>query len=339
LYLAGNGTPTHLYTGVFHSLEGKKPYPVFICRKINGLPCGKVPRSYLRPQKQGTVSGRILDTLSRTQYTGTMVAALYKLDIPIEIVRCAIWTGRVKGVNPVSIILVASPESAKSQILLHFRNTPTLRYYTDVTAKALLTLRPEIESKRIRHIVLQDLNVLGTHKSWVSERIFAFLSCLMEEGITTLADPSGTFDWRGLPKIGLLAAITPTQYYDRRARWSRMGFITRFLSVHFTYTEDTVSVVHTIIKQGHTLPEAVCEPLPEDEVEVHLPEKTAILILEAAVKVSNLYGTYGFRFHKQFQAIVKGLALSRGRTEVTADDAAELISWLKFFNHKNPAQL
>jgi hypothetical protein len=268
-----------------------------------------------------------------------MTGSLYKLDIPLQIVRSAIWTGRVKDANPVSVILVASPESAKSQILLHFRNTSTLRYYTDVTAKALLTLRPDIESKRVRHIVLQDLNVLATHKSWVSERIFAFLACLMEEGITTLADPSGSFDWKGLPKIGLLAAITPTQYYDRRARWSRMGFLTRFLSIHFTYTENTVNTVHTMIKQGQTLPEAVAEPLPDQEVEVHLPEKTALLILEAAVKVSNLYQTYGFRFHKQFRALVKGLALSRGHTEVTADDAAELISWLQFFNHKNPAKL
>jgi hypothetical protein len=294
---------------------------------------------YPRPESRTLLFFLGLDLRAHLGYPRGMPDPLYKLDIPIAIVRSAIWTGRVHGVNPVSIILVANPESAKSQILLYFRNTSTLRYYTDITAKALLALRPDIESKRVRHLVLQDLNVLGTHKSWVSERIFAFLACLMEEGITTLADPSGSFDWKGMPKIGLLAAITPTQYYDRRARWSRMGFLTRFLSIHFTYTEDTINTVHAMIKQGHTLPEAVSEPLPDHEVEVHLPEKLATVIFEAAIRVSDVYQTYGFRFHKQFRALVKGLALSRGHSEVTADDAAELISWLKFFNHKNPAKL
>lgn len=264
---------------------------------------------------------------------------LIGLDIPTSIVEAAIWTGKVKGVNPVSVLLVAKPESAKSQILLQFRDTPTLKYFTDITSKPLLSMKADIEARRIRHIVLQDLNVLGSHKTWVTDRLFAVLACFMEEGATTFADAAQIVELHGLPKIGLLAAITPAQFRDKRSRWSRLGFVTRFMSVHFDYTQETVNRVHESIRTDSGLPERKKLALPEQETDVMLPESYASLIEYESRTIAEWYGQYGFRFHRQLRALAKGLALSKGELTVSEETVSQLLTWLPFFDYRKPIRL
>ncbi len=265
---------------------------------------------------------------------------LIKLQDVLHIVRAAIWTGRVSGENPVSICLVAPQESAKSQCLLHYYETDTLRYFSDITAKPLNAMKRDIETKRLRHLVLLDLIQIMNHQKSVSARTLQRLAGLMEEGQATVADAGGIEEWKGLPKIGVFMALTSDYYLDQRARWHKSGFISRFLRVWFTYTDQTVDKVHRAIARGMPLPDSHKEALPEDSQLVTLNTSQAEAIEGLARSyVGTSDSVYGFRYHRQQRALVKALALMNDRHEVQDSDITILSSWQHYFTGKRPVEL
>ena len=103
-----------------------------------------------------------------------------KLEPILEIIRAAIWTGRLADEKPVSIMLVAEQESAKTEALKYFRGTSTLKYVTDLTARGLNPNKQEIESNRVRHLVLLDLIRIVSHGRSISDRTLQSLASLMD---------------------------------------------------------------------------------------------------------------------------------------------------------------
>jgi len=265
---------------------------------------------------------------------------LIRLQDIIQIVRAIIWTGRVSGENAVSLCLVAPQESAKSQCLLYFYETETLRYFSDITAKPLNALKRDIETKKLRHLVLLDLIQIMNHQKSVANRTLQRLAGLMEEGQAAVADAGGVEEWKGLPKIGVLMALTPSYYLDQRARWYKSGFITRFLRVWFTYTDTTIDQVHTAISRGMPLPQQHKEELPEDAqlVTLHPAQAEAIEGL-ARSHAGTEVGIYGFRYHRQQRALAKALALMDSRHEVADKDITVISSWQRYFTGSRPVEI
>jgi hypothetical protein len=268
--------------------------------------------------------------------------SLIRLQDVLQMVRATIWTGRISEENPVSLCLVAPQESAKSQCLLHFYETETLRYFSDITAKPLNGLKREIETKRLRHLVLLDLVQIMNHQKSVAARTLQRLAGLMEEGQAAVADAGGVEDWKGMPKLGVLMALTPSYYLDQRARWYKSGFISRFLRCWFTYSDATVDQVHRAIREGMPLPSTHKEPLPEDGQLVHLSASQAESIeglTRAHVGQVESEGIYGFRYHRQMRALAKALALMDKRQEVSDKDISVLASWQGYFTGKRPVEI
>lgn len=272
--------------------------------------------------------------------TSAKQVSLIRLHDILEIVRACIWTGRVSGENPVSLCLVAPQESAKSQCLLYYYESETLRYFSDITAKPLSNLRADIERKRLRHLVLLDLIQIMNHQKSVAARTLQRLAGLMEEGQATVADAGGVEEWKGMPKIGVLMALTPEYFLDQRSKWHRSGFITRFLRVWFTYTDRTVDEVHHAIGKGLSLPSSHKEQLPEDAqlVTLEKDQSDAIEGLARSFADGN-GGVYGFRYHRQQRALVKALALINGRHQVTDADVTKLVSWQHYFTGQRPVEI
>jgi len=265
---------------------------------------------------------------------------LIRLHEVLEIVQATIWTGRLSGENPVSLCLVATQESAKSQCLLYFYDTPTLKYFSDITTKPLTSFRHQIETKQMRHLVLLDLVQVMNHGKGVAARTLQRLGGMMEEGQAATADAGGIEEWKGMPKIGVMMALTTDYFVDNRTRWYKSGFITRFLRVWFDYSDDTVQHIHRAIADGTMLPEPQREMLPEDCQLITLKDEQAMAIEALATsyaeKDSNIYG---FRYHRQQRALAKALALLDGRHEVDDSDIRKLTSWQPFFTGLKPVTL
>ena len=277
--------------------------------------------------------------MSRKSTRGSEKVSLIRLQPILEIVRACIWSGRISGENPVSLCLVAQQESAKTQSLLYYKGTETLRFFSDVTSKPLASYRRDIEAKRIRHFILLDLIRILAHSKNVGQRTLQSLAGLMEEGQAITADAGGIEDWAGMPKVGVLMALTPEYYKSNRGKWRASGFLTRFVRCWFEYSNGTRDEIHDAIQHGYELPAAVPQLLPDDNQVIDLPAKHAKTLMEMASAFADLESVYGFRYHKQMRCLVKSLALIDHKPCVEEKHVLKVSHWQRFFTSTNAISL
>ena len=282
--------------------------------------------------------GTVLPAVHRIAMREKTVS-LIRLQPVTEIIRTAIWTGRLAEEKPVSLILIATQESAKSAALLIYAKSPTVEVFSDLTSKGLETVKTRIESGDIRHIIALDLIRIVSHGRFVSDRTIQTLGGLMEEGEGCKADAGGTDVWKGMPNIGLLTGLTPDLFRSRRSFWRQTGFLTRFLPVHFHYSENTRYAIHHKISAGLQKPTEKPQALPEKSVPVAISERHARQIGDWAIEWGLQNETYGFRHHYQLRRMVKARALIRQRKAVSDADMEDLFGWRKFFSSNEPAVL
>ena len=260
--------------------------------------------------------------------------SLIKLEPIIEIIRAAIWTGRLSDEKPVSIMLIAEQESAKTEALKYFRGTSTIHYMSDLTSRGLSTHREDIERGRMRHIVLLDLVRILSHGRGVSERTIQTLASLMEEGESETADGGGKTTWENFPRIGALMGITPAFFKAKRGKWRQTGFLTRFVPVSFRYKDTTVDEIHQSIADGKRLPIPQAELMPPNDCQIACDEKFAHVISVRAKTLGLAMRSYGFRYHRILRALAKAQARISGRGAVTQADLDKVLRWSEFFTDK-----
>jgi hypothetical protein len=257
-----------------------------------------------------------------------------KLEPIIEILRAAIWSGKIADERPVSLMLVARQESAKTECLKHFFLTPSLKYLSDLTSRGLNPYRQEIETGRIRHIVLLDLVRILSHGRGVSDRTIQSIASLMEEGESETSDGGGKSSWDNFPKIGVLMGITPEFFFSKRGRWRGTGFLTRFVPISFEYSKDTQHAIHDAIAKGHRMPPPIKENIPLIPFQIELPDKYAGIISRRAEELGITMKTYGFRYQRVLRALAKANAGLSRRGIVGDEDIGKVLAWSQYFTEK-----
>lgn len=265
-------------------------------------------------------------------------ATLIKMEPILDILRASIWTGKLSDEKPVSVMLVAEQESAKTEALKYFRGTSTLAYLSDVTSKGLSPYKKEIMAGRLRHIVLLDLVRILAHGRGVSERTIQTLASLMEEGESANSDAGGKEEWGAdFPKIGALMGITPSFFKSKRGKWRQTGFMTRFVPVTFKYSDSTVKLIHNAISSGIGTPEP--HPISFSNVNpggiyVPLKEEHAAVLRQRSRELGDKMKTYGFRYQRILRALVKAHAARQKHGTVQMADVNKVIEWSEFFTDK-----
>jgi hypothetical protein len=260
---------------------------------------------------------------------------LIRLEPVIEIVKASIWTGKLSDEKPVSIMLIAEQESAKTECLKFFRGTTTLKYLSDLTSKGIGPFKGDIQSGKIRHLVILDLVRILSHGKGVSERTIQNLASIMEEGESETSDAGGQSSWDNFPKIGCLMAITPKFWKSKRGRWRETGFLTRFVPITFSYTQETVKLIHVSIAKGMKLPLPEPERLPEFPCQIQLNSKYAATLSQRAEDLGTRMKTYGFRYHRVLRALAKAQARIEGKGEVNSNHVGKVLAWSEFFTEKS----
>jgi len=260
--------------------------------------------------------------------------SLLRLEPILEILKAAIWTGRLSDEKPVSIMLVAVQESAKTESLKYFRGTPTLRFISDLTSRGLISYKNDIQTGAVRHIVLLDLVRIIAHGRNIADRTLQTLASLMEEGESETADAGGTTSWKDFPKIGVLMALTPAFFKSKRGKWRDTGFLTRFVPVSFFYSPEAVHEIHMAIAAGHQLPVPKGEIIPPLNFAVHCEAKYAATLAHRAEELGIIMRSYGFRYQRIMRALAKAQARMQGRGAVNAEDVGKVLGWSEFFTDK-----
>jgi hypothetical protein len=257
-----------------------------------------------------------------------------RLEPVLDILRAAIWTGKLIDEKPASIMLVADQESAKTEALKYFRGTSTIVYISDLTARGINPYKKGIEALEIRHLCLLDLVRVVSHGRSVSDRTLQSIASLMEEGESDTSDGGGRESWKNFPKVGCLMGITTDFFVARRGKWRQTGFMTRFVPVRFNYSEETIRRIHDSIARGKSIPPPRPEPMPPGQVQVFCSQAHALTLSVRAQELGKQMKTYGFRYQKVLRSLAKARALMEKRGTVSDADVRKVIEWSSFFADK-----
>ncbi len=257
------------------------------------------------------------------------------LDYLVDIVRLTIYTAYIKNVpKPNSLLIIAKPESGKTEVLKKFIPNKNIAYLSDVTAFGLeRDYLPKIETGEVRHIIIPDLLKPLSRKESTVRTFVTMMNALVEEGIASVSTYATRRTSEKHVKCGLVTAITDTELKDQRHNWGRLGFLSRIVPFSYSYGMQTVRTVFNSILGLDYLDESNVElKIPTKDKEIRLPKKCAQEILPSTTIIAQAQQTYGFRLQKQFQALLQASALEKSRSTVNAKDVERVLSLMNWVN-------
>jgi len=274
---------------------------------------------------------------SHPHQMGGLSSSLKDLDPLVDIVTLTLYTAYIKNVpKPNSLLIIAEPESGKTEILKKFIRNKNVVYLSDVTAFGIeRDYLSKIEAGEIRHIIIPDLLKPLSRKESTVKTFITMMNALIEEGIAS----ASTYVMRRTSdnpvKCGIITAITAEELRDQRHNWGRLGFLSRIVPFSYSYGMETVKKVFDSILGLDYLRERDIElrRIPKQDKEIKLHRRYAQAILPSTATIAKGQQTYGFRLQKQFQALLQASALEKGRRCVNSSDVDRilpLMNWVNF---------
>lgn len=265
---------------------------------------------------------------------------LIGLELVREVIESVIMTGRLQGHDPVSILLIASPESGKTSVVLE-KECAGILALTDVTGRGLQELckmRPEIT-----HLVINDLVAVTAHKSSVSKYTIAMLNAMTEEGIMATAFP-GNLEKFANGRRGIIASVPTTMARDKRNWWNKVGLSSRMIPFAFRHSDDLNIRIKALITSDREREEHKKNkvfPIPNGHIKVNIPSNYARTIQALAENVSQRMDEEGYRRLKQFRALACGHALLRAwRTPSVVEKDVEFLEKITpYISYTKPREI
>lgn len=261
------------------------------------------------------------------------------IDLIKEVLDLVIFTGKVKNEKPVSLLMSARVERGKTEILKQYVNVETVYISQDLTAFGLnRDIIPKIERGEVTHIIIPDLLQSLSRRHETVAKLITYLNALVEEGlfggIHTYANTR--YMKKGQPPIyaGLISAIPPEPLYDKRRRWTSIGFMSRMIPLTYEYSKESQKRIRDSIKNGdYEKSETVRLNLPVDPRDVKCEKRFVDAldpIVDQFIKAQELWG---FRYTRQLRTLLKASALKAGRSCVNHEDVRKLTilsGWMNF---------
>jgi len=265
------------------------------------------------------------------------ICSMKDLEPLVEIITLTIYTAYIKNVQkPNSLLIIAKPESGKTEVMKKFIPNKNIAYLSDTTAFGIeRDYLPKIETGEIRHIIIPDLLKPLSRKESTVKSFITTMNGLIEEGIAS----ASTYATRRISekpvKCGIITAITGEELNDQRHNWGRIGFLSRIVPFSYSYGIETVKKVFDYILGLDYLKEHDIElkRIPKQDKVISLPRRYAQTILPSVTTIAKAQDTYGFRLQKQFQALLQASALEKGRKSVNSRDVERvlhLMNWVNF---------
>lgn len=252
-----------------------------------------------------------------------------------EIVKLALYSGYLKGMRPVSLLIVAKVGTGKTELLKKFATMRGLTYLTDVTAYGITKkLLPELEAGLLKHIIIPDL-ITPLSKQTATRRTFiSFMKDLIEEGIVEIQTYAVSIKKKGL-RCGLITTIAKEKLYSRRRDWQDIGFMSRMLPVSYDYTQQSViKILNKIAMRDSDFIDKIELDLPKKEVVIEEDRDLNKKLIPYSIIFQQAEKIYGFRRQRQLQTLMMASALDDGRRKVEQKDFERIVNLTKFINLK-----
>ena len=212
-----------------------------------------------------------------------------------ELLSTVILTGRVAGRKPVSIFLIAKPESGKTTIVTtsapEAEGEPSVVQVTDATGMGIIHLCQRYP--RASHVVFNDLTVVSGHGKSTQKYLQSMLNAMTEEGIQEIWTPAGPQKIDG-GKKGLIAASTPMAVSDGRNWWHRIGLDSRCIPIYYEYKTNLIYKIQNGLIIGFNSLRS-SKKFPKLPIKVFLPAKFKEPIINAANLKAQEFDEIGIR--------------------------------------------
>lgn len=259
-----------------------------------------------------------------------------------ELIETVILTGRVQGCDPMSLLLIAAPESGKTSVVLE-RPCKMVEPFTDITGRGIHQVLAQ--NSNITHIVINDMVAVLSHRQSVNKYTISQLNAITEEGITKLALPSGVQSFNGTKKMGVIASLTLDLVKDSRNWWNKVGFASRMLPFCYYYPTDIIVKIKAAIDEKHLNKTKKIKPkefrVPEHPINVAYTARLLADVRWIADNRSNILCEQGMRRLNQYHCLVQSHAIWRQKAKcvVTTDDVDFLKLIDRYVSYDKPFAL
>ena len=263
---------------------------------------------------------------------------------PIErIIELALWSAYLRDDQAQSVLIVAEVEGGKSALAMQYKQeNNSVAMIHDATAYEIIKqYRVALEAGTVKHLIFPEFVFPMVRSKETVNTFLAFLNGLMEEGIIEIRTFATSFKLRRPIKAGVIACIARDEFQWRKYYWSSIGFLSRFLPVTYSYSENvTREILSTIYHEQ----KASLQHLYEfKDGKVWLPPEIASRLNPQARHIvdgmaakgkggSEIKKLSGMRMQKHLQRMAKAAALSKGKTTVDEDDLREIIELSHYIN-------
>src|SRR5437660_5118831 len=238
-------------------------------------------------------------------------------------VQACVCTAYLKDSDkPVSFILVAEPESAKTETLKMVSEPAGKRrpihFYNFATAYGIQKdLLAKIQSGELRFLFSSDLQAVTGMSPKTRAQLMTFLIGIIEEGFKASHSYAVHFDSEVAIKVGWGATVQPSYLWatDKNRnrvmrKWIQSGFASRVMFFSYSYSPEIVQQIFDRQSSGYS---ALAEPLrlPTKDYTVSIPQKFDLALQQYAKMIAEERGDYGIRAHRDLRQLAKALALMR----------------------------
>lgn len=241
---------------------------------------------------------------------------------------------------PVSALIIANAESAKTSIVDQYYPNDGLCYANDVTAWGIQHLWLEkMKEGTIRRLLIPDLINPTNRKQETVDSLITFLNAYISwEGITTVATYAIQFELETPVRGAILATVTPEDFQRVLRNIAAVGFLSRLMPITYSYAKVAVDDILSDIFAGKNQWDKINLKLPPKPVVVTLDGELASQFRVVAKAIGGQAKAYGFRAGSMLMTLAKAKALSEGRRKVNQADVSRIIHLAQHYV-KLPASL
>lgn len=269
------------------------------------------------------------------------------LEKVVRHLRNILYSGFIKNKPyPLSTLLLAEPERAKTTIVCRFEGTGVL-LMNDTTGYGIWEELKNIKREqgqeglsKLHHLVIPDLERIRTRSKSTREELLSDLRILMQEGLTRKHTARMNVTFNPPVRMGLIMCTTPEDLGDKRSVLRSLSLLSRLIPFTYDYGSRLKVNVMKFIQEEEALRKDR-ETISGEQAYIKLPsyiasilDAPAFFLSKRTEKFARKGDLIGIRYKEQFQTYLKSIAYSNGRKAVTDSDHEEFYELYQYMNYK-----
>ena len=269
------------------------------------------------------------------------------LEIVIRHLRYVLNSGFIKNKPyPLSTLLLAEPERAKTTIVCRFEGIGVL-LMNDTTGYGVWEELKNIKREqgeealyRLHHLTIPDLERISARNKSTRKELLSDFRILMQEGLTRKHTGRMNVTFNPPVRMGLIMCTTPEDLGDRRSVLRSLSFLSRVIPFTYDYGSRLKVNIMKFIQEEEALRKDR-ETITGEQTYVKLPSyiasklsAPAIYLAKKTEKFARKGDLIGIRYKEQFQTYLKSIAYSNGHRAVTDSDYDEFFELYRYMNYR-----